>query len=187
MVQYYYILRSVLRANPHLRKCMCRCRHCGIFFLTHPRNAGRRDLGCPFGCGQAHRKENSKRRSAEYYRSEEGKKKKRAHNRRRSLQLNHDDNSKDLTNEGSVAQQVEVIRDRLGFARDNLYYIQMVISLIEGRYVSLDEILRMLQKIMRQHSMCKQGRFEYAVIYNKRKTATSIGKGTSKLKMKGDK
>src|SRR5438093_10096437 len=46
--QYYVVLRSVRRARAELRRCVTRCRHCGIFFLTHPRNAGRRDLGCPF-------------------------------------------------------------------------------------------------------------------------------------------
>jgi len=126
-------------------------------------------LRCPFGCRQAHRKESSKRRSAEYYRSKEGKKKKIAHNRRRSLQLKSDNTSQDLPNRQSAIQRGEVIRDRDRFARDNLYYIQMVVSLIEGHYISLDEILRMLQKIMRQHSMGKQGCFVYPVIYHRQK------------------
>ena len=34
-----------------------------IFFLTDARNAGRQDLGCPFGCRQAHRRRQSTRRS----------------------------------------------------------------------------------------------------------------------------
>ena len=157
----------VLRTNPHLRECLCRCKHCGIFFITHPRNAGRCDLRCPFGCRQAHRKENSKRRSAEYYHSKEGKKKNKAHNRRRSLQLSSDNTSQDLPTQQSAIQPQEVIRDRK--ARDTLYYIQMLVSLIEGRYISLDEILRMLQKIMRQHSMGKQGYFVYPGIHPRQK------------------
>ena len=47
VMQYYVVLRSLLRVNPTLRRCLCRCRHCQIFFLSHPRNAGRRDLSCP--------------------------------------------------------------------------------------------------------------------------------------------
>ena len=57
VLEYYVLLRSVLRAKPHLRACLTRCRHCRIFFLTHPRNAGRHDLRCPFGCRQAHRQQ----------------------------------------------------------------------------------------------------------------------------------
>ena len=82
--QYYVVLRSVLRARTELRRCVTRCRHCRIFFLTHPRNAGRRDLGCPFGCKEAHRKRRSTRRSVEYYGTDEGKTKKKIQNGKRS-------------------------------------------------------------------------------------------------------
>jgi hypothetical protein len=117
-------------------------------------------LRCPFGCRQSHRKESSKKRSAEYYRSEEGKKKKKGHNRRRSLQTTSGD-SEDLVNEDSSGQEVEVVRDK-----GILSHIQMVVSLIEGRLVSLDEIFKMLSKIMRQHSMGKRRRFVYAFTYS---------------------
>ena len=56
VAQYYRLLRSILKSKPHLREFLARCKHCHILFLTHPRNAGRTDLGCPFGCRQAHRK-----------------------------------------------------------------------------------------------------------------------------------
>jgi len=77
VLSYYVVLRSVLRLKPGLRKCLARCRHCGIFFLTDVRNAGRLDLGCPFGCSQAHRQRQSTRRSVAYYREPEGQVKKR--------------------------------------------------------------------------------------------------------------
>ena len=83
VLSYYVVLRSVLRLKPWLRKCLARCRHCGIFFLTDVRNAGRQDLGCPFGCRQAHRRRQSTRRSVDYYRQPEGKTKKRALNAQR--------------------------------------------------------------------------------------------------------
>ena len=73
--QYYVVLRSLLRQDRTLRRCLCRCRHCHIFFLTHPRNARRRDLACPFGCRRVHRRQGSNRRSRAYYRSPEGKEK----------------------------------------------------------------------------------------------------------------
>jgi hypothetical protein len=144
---------------------LTRCKHCRIFFLTHPRNAGRNDLRCPFGCRQAHRKESSNKRSSEYYQSEEGKKKKKAHNRRRRLQVEPDqvepDNgSDDLINDESTGQQEEVVRDKV-----TLSYIQMLVSLIEGHLVSLDEVLKMVHKIMRQHSIGKRRRFVYAFTY----------------------
>ena len=83
VLEYYWLLRSVLRAKPHLRACLTRCRHCRIFFLTHPRNAGRDDLGCPFGCRQAHRQRASAQRSAAYYGDAKGKSIKSKLNQRR--------------------------------------------------------------------------------------------------------
>src|SRR5262249_19646265 len=84
VLQYYLLLRSVLRTKPRLRQCLVRCRHCRIFFLTHPCNAGRKDLGCPFGCRRAHRKQQSTLRSVAYYRDPIGKEKKRALNGKRA-------------------------------------------------------------------------------------------------------
>ena len=51
--QYQLTLDAVLRDRPDLQDCAVRCCHCGIRFFTHPRNAGRRDLRCPFGCRAA--------------------------------------------------------------------------------------------------------------------------------------
>ena len=77
VARYYWVIRLVLKEKPHLRKCLDRCRHCHILFFTHPRNAGRSDLGCPFGCRQAYRRKSSIHRSTEYYRTKEGKQKKK--------------------------------------------------------------------------------------------------------------
>ena len=76
VLEYYLLQRSVLRAKPRLRACLSRCGHCGIFFLTDPRHAGRNGLRWPFGCRAAHRQRQSTRRSVAYYREPEGKKKK---------------------------------------------------------------------------------------------------------------
>ena len=65
---------------------MCVAVSLPILFFTHPRNAGRTDLGCPFGCRQAHRRKSSTYRSTEYYRSDEGKQKKEELNKARSQQ-----------------------------------------------------------------------------------------------------
>jgi hypothetical protein len=85
VLDYYSLLRTVLRAKPRLRLCLTRCRFCRIFFLTHFRNAGRHNLRCPFGCRQAHRRQQSTQRSIAYYREPEGKLKKRALNQRRAI------------------------------------------------------------------------------------------------------
>jgi hypothetical protein len=154
--QYYVIVRSLLRQKAWLRPCVCRCRLCRIFFLTHPRNARRRDLACPFGCRQAHRRQSSARRSAEYYRSREGKVKKRLHNQRRSRPRLRPQTRP--ANRGSRTS-----REEPGFESDMVRYLQMVASLIEGRRVSEAEILRMLACAVRQHGMARRRRRDYVL------------------------
>lgn len=141
--------------------------HCGIYFLTHPRNAKRDDLRCPFGCRDAHRKESLKRRSAEWYRSEKGKKKKKALNRRRSLKTLSENSTESLASEELSEQKVPIVQDESKgvFNTGTLSYLQMLISLIEGRLVSLDEITKMLLKKVRQHSIDRRRRFVYAFTY----------------------
>lgn len=146
--QYYFLLRSVLSSQPHLRRFLSRCRHCGIFFFADPRNAGRRDLGCPFGCAAAHRKRSSNNRSLEYYRLD--KQKKRAQNRKRY--------QRDVTPPPPVAA-APVPGDRM------LNHVRMFVSLIEGRRVGRDEILDMLAKFSRQHSMSRRNRMDYLIQY----------------------
>jgi hypothetical protein len=74
VLAYYALLRSIVRVQPGLRQCLTGCRHCQIFFLTHPRNAGRHDLRCPFGCRETHRQRQSNQRSTAYYREDRDKK-----------------------------------------------------------------------------------------------------------------
>lgn len=148
--QYYVVLRSVLRSRPDLRRCLSRCRHCHIFFLTHPRNAGRSDLGCPFGCREVHRKQCSTERSVAYYATAEGKAKKKMQNGKRA--------------QGGVrADANPPIPEAPGFPAGMVGYVAMVASLIEGRPVSEEEIVRMLMRAMRQHSMARRRRMDYVV------------------------
>ena len=81
--QYQQALDAVLREYPDLGNCAVACCHCGIRFLTHPRNALRRDLGCPFGCRDHHRCRRSQQRSQAYYRTDSGRRKKKRLNARR--------------------------------------------------------------------------------------------------------
>ena len=82
--QYQITLDAVLRNHPGLASCAVHCRHCSIRFLTHPRNANRRDLHCPFGCREHHRRQQVNRRSKKHYRTDEGFKNKKRLNGRRS-------------------------------------------------------------------------------------------------------
>lgn len=61
-----------------------RCCHCGIRFFTHPRNARRRNLRCPFGCREHHHRQQANARGRKYYQTRSGKRKKKLLNGRRS-------------------------------------------------------------------------------------------------------
>ena len=142
--------RSILRAQPELRRCRSRCRHCGIFFLTHPRNAGRDDLRCPFGCREARRKGQSSQRSAASYRDEAGKFKKRLQNAKRRK---------------ATAPAAPAAEESRAQPPPIVGYVRMVISLIEGRPVTLAEIGRMLARTLRQHSMARERRIDQVIAW----------------------
>jgi hypothetical protein len=149
VLSYYVVLRSVLRFKPWLRKCLARCRHCGIFFLTDPRNAGRQDLGCPFGCSRAHRQRQSTRRSVAYYQEPEGKMKKQALNARRRK------------TPGPPAPTNSAPPE----LRPILQYVCVMVGLIEGRAVALWEVVAMLERTTRQHRMVRTRRIDKSVAW----------------------
>lgn len=183
------VLRSVLRAKPHRRKCLSRCRHCGIFFLTDPRNAGRCDLGCPFGCSRAYRRRESIRRSTEYYRGEEGRKYKRRQNQRQqekrrlraAAKKRPEGNRLESPAQPSPSCESESAdpspcpptaaspqNGQVPFQpppEHLLQYLQMLVSLIEERPVSRQEILEMLQRVFRQRSICRRRRVDHTVAW----------------------
>ena len=144
VTQYYYLLRSILKSKPHLKNCLAKCKHCQIFFFTHPRNAGRTDLGCPFGCRQTHRRKSAIKRSVEYYRSPAGKIKKGYLNKRRN-------NQKKV--EESKQKEKFISNRQIPIDEVSLAHMQTATSLIEGRSVSMGDIIIMLTEIMRQLSI----------------------------------
>ena len=83
--QYQLTLDAILRDHPGLASCAVRCCHCGIRFLTDPRNARRPNLRCPFGCRKHHRRQRSNQRSRKYYQTEQGRRTKKRLNAQRSL------------------------------------------------------------------------------------------------------
>ena len=163
VLEYYLLLRSVLRAKPHLRRCLKRCWHCRIFFLTDPRNAGRKDerglgrkdLGCPFGCRVAHRQQQSTRRSVAYYQTKEGKEKKQRLNQRR----------KALVGGQAPVQEAQAPREAVAapWPKPVVEHVRVVVSLIEGRPVSREEILEMLKKVLRQQGSDRRRKIDHAV------------------------
>lgn len=159
VLEYYVLLRSVLRTKPHLRACLTRCRHCGIFFLTHPRNAGRHDLRCPFGCREAHRKRASAQRGTQYYRSPEGKRRKRTINQRRPRQYRAPEPPSDRPR-SRVPQ-----RRRPRWNPRMVEYVRMVASLIEGHRISRGQVLRMLARHLRQHPMVRRRQIDQTVAW----------------------
>jgi len=147
---HYALVRSALRAHPHLRPCLKRCKHCRIYFFTDPRNKKRTDLRCPFGCREACRRERSTRRSVAYHR--EHKEKKAALNRRRYLV-----SARKQTEKATGPAEADAAAPPI------LKYVRMVCSLIERRPVSLQEVLEMLRRNRRQHRISRERRLDYIV------------------------
>jgi hypothetical protein len=107
-------------------------------------------LRCPFGCREAHRKQRSTERSVAYYTTPEGKVKKQMQNGKRVQRVVRAEPNP------PVAAALELPAGMVG-------YVAMVASLIEGRRVSEAEILQMLGRAMRQHSMARRRRMDYVV------------------------
>jgi hypothetical protein len=107
-------------------------------------------LRCPFGCREAHRKQRSTERSVTYYGTEEGKAKKMMQNGKRV--------------QGGVRVHARhPVTGALALHVGMVGYVAMVVSLIESRRVSEEEILQMWGRAMRQHSMARRRRMDYVV------------------------
>ena len=141
----------MLKDKPHLRKCLTRCRHCRIFFFTDPRNAGRTDLGCPFGCRQVHRRKSAIKRSVEYYKTPEGKDKKQQLNARRNAPPRSEANP----------DEKPIHSSDYGVDQAIIFYIRLTTSLIEGRAIGLEEVIGLIDHILRQHSLDNRENIPY--------------------------
>lgn len=148
VAQYYWAIRLLLKQQPELRIRLTRCRDCRILFFTHPRNEGRNDLRCPFGCRESRRRQQSTQRSVAYYRSKEGKNKKIELNQRRNQEKDSRSSTEHI---GSKVEPDSTI----------LSHIQMVVSLIEGCRVDLETIKAIVAKFLRQHSIDFKGKMFY--------------------------
>lgn len=185
---YQTALDAALRSRPQLQGCLASCAHCGIRFLTHPRNTGRRDLRCPFGCRRHHRRQRSSQRSTAYYQTAGGRRKKKRLNGRRQRpdvspaaplprDLDLPEASPDPrpasgcpgapptsdASPGTVELRLEgVVLDESSLARSPMLpYVRMIVSLIEGVRLSCREVLDLLRQAMRQHSFGARRRIDY--------------------------
>lgn len=152
---YYFALRHALRSQARLRACLTRCRHCRIFFISHPRNRNRRGLGCPFGCRKEICRQRSAERSAAYYRTPSGKAKKaRLNRRRRQTEVAR----ADLDANSEPAPEIGANTD---LAPEIVEHVRVVVSLIEGFAVSRAAVIAMLQTTARQRSIVGERRHDY--------------------------
>ena len=138
--------------NPQL----VNCQHCGIEFITSPRNKGRTDLRCLFGCRESHRKKQSAQRVKAYYGTSIGRRKKSKANRAYYLKLNSDLPLTD--NELGDEDQLPNLPD---LSLSVWHYICFAITITDGITVSIHTAKRIVAKRFRQHSMALGSRSSY--------------------------
>lgn len=178
--QYQTALDSILQSHPALQGCVVYCVGCGIRFLAHPRNAGRRDLRCPFGCREHHRQQRSCQRSTAYYQTAIGKAKKKRLNARRQCppaapplaaddpprpppdsQAGDPSSSEPLPARAELRWE-DVVLDEASVANSPMLpYVRMVVSLIEGVEFTCREIVHLLRQTLRQRSIGAGCRVDY--------------------------
>ena len=187
--QYQLRLDAVLRDRPDLENCAVQCCHCGIRFFTHPRNAGRQNLRCPFGCRSTHCRQQATERSKRHYQTDKGRRNKKRLNGKRSQAHNDSKNAPPLVappKEDSTSSRrqpapaeptvAEAPRKNVsltleGFVPDEptlvnssmLSYLAMVASMIEGHTISREKLLQVLRRSMRQRSFDRLPRREYVL------------------------
>ena len=103
----------------------------------------------------------SSQRSADYYRTKEGRTKKRIQNDKRRRQPRHVDGEDPGKEKSSADSACEATEGQ--WNEQMVTHVRMVTSLIEGRQVSREEILQMLERAMRQHSIGRERRIDYVV------------------------
>jgi hypothetical protein len=169
VLEYYVVLRSVMAAKASLRRCRTRCPDCGIFFLTHPCNVHQRgQIRCPFGCRAEHRRREALGRSQAYYGDPEGKEIKKKLNQRRCRLPAKAAGQEGPTRLAKRRPKRKKIAAKVHRAKPSpamLQHVRMVVSLIEGRRVSRRQVLLLLAKILRQHTLTRRKRMDHAVLW----------------------
>jgi hypothetical protein len=174
-----------VESHPGLQKCVVYCTDCGIRFLTHPRNAGRRNLRCPFGCRQHRRRQCSNQRSTTYYRTAEGRRAKKRRNARRQCNplppttprsdlLPPDVEQAPPATEPCSAESPltfelwldGVVLDESSLASSSMLpYVRMLVGLIEGVKFTCGEVLCLLRRSLRQRRLGARRRIDYILAF----------------------
>ena len=118
-------------------------------------------MGCPFGCAQAHRKQESNKRSIAYNRGKEGRRKKGELNNMKRRKPWPAPAVAPITPEVAAAPAVPpaAVPEKAGpppWPVSVVMYVRRVASWIEDRPVRVQEVLEMLAKVLRQHSMARR-------------------------------
>jgi hypothetical protein len=188
--QYLLALDAVLEVRPELLGCDVVCAHCKIRFLTHPRNAGRLNLRCPFGCREVHRRQSSNRRGTAYRQTPEGQEKKRILNARRCPEAGNplaelptvpvesidspvapvvDMQAGDVPLPDELPVKLElvlggVVLDEAGLLESPMMpYLRMMVRLAEGIRLSCRELGDLLRRALRQRSIASRSRTDYVL------------------------
>jgi len=182
--QYQAALDSIVESHPELQlqRCLVACKQCAIRFLTDPRNAGRTDLRCPFGCRKRAHRQAANRRSTAHYRTPLGRETKERLNRRRYRRTpsagdqeqsvldpqaisrpepGTDERQRkvELRLEGVVLDESSVVNSPM------LPYLRMVVRLIEGIPLTCRELVRLLRQALRQRSLAFRNRIDYVLCF----------------------
>jgi hypothetical protein len=96
-----------------------------------------------------------------YYQDEKGRRKKSAINNRRRKLVPEPEAAEVLKSE--EVQVSEAMEASEGWKPELVEHVRMVVSLIEGRWVGAEEILEMLDKKMRQHSLAGRRKMAHSV------------------------
>ena len=167
---------------------MTHCVHCQIRFLTHPRNAGRRDLRCPFGCRDHHRRQRSSQRSTAYYQTTRGRRERKRLNVARLCRSGCATDGEQFLRVEEATSDVVIDAERVddelplqmnlkpefrlsGVVLDEtslentsvLAYVRMIVNQIEGTKRSQIELVDLLRQSMKQHSIAKRTRTDYVL------------------------
>ena len=147
-----------MRSRRDLRRCLARCRHCRIFFVAHPRNGEREDLGCPFGCREAHREARGAEGGAGDGRTTAGEERKAQRERRR-----REGSAGGPAAESERPAPPAAESGAIEFDAAIVAHVRVVVSLVERRAVSREEVVAMLERTVRQHRIVRERRIDYVL------------------------
>ena len=127
----------------------------------------RQDLGCPFGCREAHRKQRSSARSAAYYQSSEGRKKKQDLNQRRPAACRSQAPAPPSRPAPPPAQprNPPAQAEHASWPEPVVAHVGMVVGWIEHRHPGRREILQLLAHVLRQQGMARRRRIDQTVAW----------------------